>query len=136
MSTIDKLTKIDNIAARIIDSLYRCVDWVEDKYEDCLVDATYKAVERKAAAIGKAEDKISELEDAEVELKAYLAESMALLAEKHKAALAALGREVEAKREELRAGLAAAAEARVAAGKAYDAAIQRADEELGVKVKA
>ena len=136
MSTIDKLTKIDNIAARIIDSLHRCVEWVDGKYEAYLVDATYKAVERKAAAIDKAKDKISDLEDAGFELAAYAAEREALLEEKHKAALAALGQEVEAEQEKLRADLAAAAGAVVAARKAYDAAIQRADEKLGIKVKA
>ena len=136
MSTIDKLAKIDNIAARVIDALRRGVEWVEDKYEDCLVGATYKAVEYKAAAIDKAEDKISELEDAGAELEAYAAEAMALLAAKHKAALAALGQEVAAKQEKLRADLAAAAEARVAAGKAYRATVQEVDDKLGVEVKA
>ena len=136
MSTIDLLAKIDTIATRIIAALRRGVEWVADKYEDCLVEATYKAVERKAATIGKVEHKISILEDASCELAAYTAEAMALLAEKHKAALAALGQEVAVKQEKLRADLAAAAEAVVAARKAYDAAIQEADEKLGVKVEA
>ena len=64
MITIDRLAKIDNIAARVIRALYRAVGWIEDKYEDCLVEATYKAVEYKAAAICKVEHKISTLEDA------------------------------------------------------------------------
>ena len=136
MSTIDKLAKIDNIAARIILALRRGAEWVEDKYEDCLVDVTYKAVELKAAAVYKAEDKISELEDAGAELEAYTAEAMARLAAGHKAALAVLGQEVAAKQEKLRANLAAAAEALVAAGKAYRATIQEADEKLDVKVDA
>ena len=136
MSAIDKLAKIDNIATRIIYALRRGVEWAEDKYEDCLVDVTYKALEYKAAAIDKAEDKISALEDAGCELEAYTAEAMALLVEKHKAALAALGQEVAARQEKLRAELADAAEAVVAARKAYDAAVQAADEKLGVEVKA
>ena len=136
MSTIDTLAKIDTIATRIIGALRRGVGWVEDKYEDCLVEATYKAVERKAAAIDKAEDKISDVEDASAELEAYAAETMALLAAKHKAALAALGQEVAAKQEKLRADLATAAEALVAARKAYDATLQEVDEKLGVRVDA
>ena len=136
MSTIDTLAKIDTIATRIIGALRRGVGWVEDKYEDCLVEATYKAVERKAAAIDKAEDKISDVEDASAALEAYAAETMALLAAKHKAALAALGQEVAAKQEKLRADLATAAEALVAARKAYDATLQEVDEKLGVKVDA
>ena len=136
MSTIDALAKIDTIAARIIGALRRGVGWVEDKYEDCLVEATYKVVERKAADIAKSEDKISDVEDASAELEAYAAEAMALLAAKHKAALAALGQEVAAKQEKLRADLAAAGEALVAARKAYDATLQEVDEKLGVKVDA
>ena len=136
MSTIDKLAKIDNIATRVITALRRGVEWVEDKYEDCLVEATYKAVEYKAAAIGKAEGKISTLEDASFELEAHAAEARALLKEKYRAALAALEQEAAAKQEKLRAARAAAAEALVAANKAYDATIHEADEKLGVKVEA
>ena len=136
MSTIDALAKIDTIATRIIGALRRGVGWVEDKYEDCLVEATYKVVERKAADIAKSEDKISDVEDASAELEAYAAEAMALLAAKHKAALAALGQEVATKQEKLRADLAAAAEALVAASKAYDATLQEVDDKLGVKVDA
>ena len=136
MSTIDTLAKIDTIATRIIGALRRGVGWVEDKYEDCLVEATYKVVERKAADIAKSEDKISDVEDASAELEAYAAEAMALLAEKHKAALAALGQEVATKQEKLRADLATAAEALVAAREAYDATLQEVDDKLGVKVEA
>lgn len=136
MFTIDRLAKIDNIATRIIAALHRGIEWVGDHYEDFLVNTTYRVAEAKAAAIDKAEDKISDLEDAGCELEAYVADATAILVEKHKAALAALGQEVEAKQEKLRADLAAAAEAVVAARKAYDATIQEADEKLGVKVDA
>ena len=112
------------------------LDWLELKYEDFLVNTTYRVVEAKAAAIDKAEDKISALEDAGCELEAYVSEAMAVLVEKHKAALAALGQEVAAKQEKLRADLAAAAVAVVAARKAYDATIRAANEKLGVEVKA
>lgn len=136
MFTIDRLAKIDNIATRIIAALYRGIGWVGDHYEDFLVNTTYRVAEAKAAAIDKAEDKISALNDAGCELEAYVAEAMAMLVEKHKAALAALGQEVAAKQEKLRGEMAAAAEALVAARKAYDATIQEADEKLDVKVEA
>lgn len=136
MPTIDRLHKVDLIATRIIAALHRGIEWVGDHYEARLVDAAYKVAEAKAAAIGKAEDKISDLEDASAELEAYVAEEMARLAEKHKAALAALGQEVAAKQDKLREGLAAAAEALVAANKDYDATVQAANDKLGVEVDA
>ena len=136
MSTIDLLAKIDTIATRIIAALRRGVDWVADKHEDCLVEATYKAVERKAAAIGKADHKISILEYESYELAVQAEEARALLREKHKAALAALEQELAAKDDKLDARLAAAAMLRIAADKAYCATIQEADEKLGVKVEA
>ena len=136
MFTIDRLAKLDAIADAVFKALRSGLGWLELKYEDFLVNTTYRVVEAKAAAIDKAEDKISALEDAGCELEAYVSEAMAVLVEKHKAALAALGQEVAAKQEKLRADLAAAAEAVVAARKAYDATIQEADEKLDVKVEA
>ena len=136
MSTIDKLAKIDNIATRIILALRRGVEWVEDKYEDCLVDATYKAVELKAAAIYKAEDKISELEDAGAALAVRAAEAAQALTDRYHIALDALKKETATKQDKLDTELAAAAEARVAAGKAYHATIRAANEKLGVEVDA
>lgn len=136
MFTIDRLAKIDSIATRIIAALYRGVEWVRDHYEDRLVDATYRGVEAKAAAIGKAEDKISDLEDARSELVAHGVEAKVLLQEKYKAALAALDKKLAAKGDKLDTDLAAAAEALVAANKDYDATIRAANEKLGVEVDA
>lgn len=136
MLTIDRLAKLDAMATLAFTAVRKGVDWLGLKYEDFLVNTTYRVVEAKAAAIDKAEDNISALEDAGCELEAYVASAMALLVEKHKAALAALGQEVATKQEKLRADLAAAAEAVVAARKAYDATIQEADEKLDVKVEA
>lgn len=136
MFTIDRLAKLDAIADAVFKALSAGLDWLGLKYEDFLVNTTYRVVEAKAAAIDKAEEKISALKDAGCELEAYVAEATALLAEKHKAALAALGQEVAVKQEKLRADLAAEAEAVVAARKAYDATIQEADEKLDVKVEA
>ena len=136
MSTIDLLANIDTIATRIIAALRRGVAWIEDKHEDCLVEATYKAVERKAAAIGKADHKISILEDSSYELAVQAEEARVLLREKHRAARRALEQELATKDEKIDAALAAAVLLRIAADKAYRATIQEADEKLGVKVEA
>ena len=134
MLTIDRLAKIDNIAARIITALYRGVEWVDARYETLLVDAAYRVAEAKAAVIGKTEDKISDLEDARSELVAHGVEAKVLLQEKYKAALAALDKELAAKVDKLDTDLAAAAEALVATNKDYDATIRAANETLGIEV--
>lgn len=136
MLTIDNLAKIDNLAQRTIAALYRGIEWIDDHYEARLVDATYRVAESKAAAIGKAEDKISDLEDARAELVAHGLEARTILHRKYREALEALIRELEAKDDKINAELAAAAEALVAANKDYDAAIRAANEKLGVEVDA
>ena len=134
MLSIDRLAKIDNMATRIITALYRGIEWVCDHYEARLVAAAYRVVEAKAAAIGKAEDKISDLKDACSELVAHDVEAKVLLKEKYKAALAALNKELAAKGDKLDTDLAAAAEALVAANKDYDATVLAANDKLGVEV--
>lgn len=136
MLTIDRLAKIDRIAMRIMAALYRGLEWAGDQYEARLADAVYKVAETKAAAIAKAEDKISDLEDARSELLAYGAAAEVLLREQYKAALAALDKAMEAKGDKLDADLAAAAESLVAADKAYTATIRAAKEKLDVEVDA
>ena len=136
MLSIDRLAKIDSLAMRIMATLYRGLEWVSDHYEVRLVDAAYKVAEAAAAVIGKAEDKISDLEDARSELVAHGVEAKVLLQEKYKAALAALDKELEAKGDKLDTDLAAAAEALVAANKAYDATIRAANEKLGFELDA
>ena len=134
MLTIDRLAKIDNIATRIIAALHRGIEWVGDHYEARLVDATYRVAESKAAAIDKAEDKISDLEDARAELVAYGLEARTILQRKYREALDALAAELVAKDDKINAGLAAAAEELVAATKAYDQTVTSAYEKLGVGV--
>lgn len=136
MLTIDRLAKIDTIAASIFGALYRGIEWIGGHYEDLLVDAAYRVAEAKAAAIGKAEDKISDLEDARSELTAYGVEAQVILQQKYKAALDALAAEIAAKEDKINADLAAAAEALVAANKDYDATVQAASEKLDVEVDA
>ena len=134
MLTIDRLAKIDRLAMRIITAMYSGIEWVCDHYEARLVDAAYRVAEAKAAAIGKTEDKISDLEDARSELVAHGVEAKVLLQEKYKAALAALDKELAAKGDKLDSDLAAAAEALVAANKDYDATVRAANDKLGVEV--
>lgn len=136
MFTIDRLAKIDSIATRIIAALYRGVEWVRDHYEDRLVNTTYRVVEAKAAAIYKAEDKISDLEDAKagavatyIEAKAKLRADFARLVESLDNAQAKADADMHAK-------IADAALALVAADKDYKATIRAANEKLGVEVDA
>ena len=137
MITIDRLVKIDRIAMRIMAAIYRGLEWAGDQYEARLADAAYKAVETKAAAIAKAEDKISDLEDARSELLAYgAAAEVRKCGRVGLAALAALDKAMEAKGDKLDADLAAAAESLVAADKAYTATIRAAKEKLDIEVDA
>ena len=136
MLSIDRLVKIDSLAMRIITALYSGIDWVGAHVEARLVNAVYRVAEAKAAAIGKAEDKISDLEDARSELVAHGVEAKVLLKEKYKAALAALNKELAAKGDKLDTELAAAAEALVAANKDYDATVREASEKLVIEVDA
>ena len=57
-----------------------------------------------------------------------------MLREKYKAALAELDKELAARGDKLGSDLAAAAEAMVAADKAYEATIKEASEKLGFEV--
>ena len=134
MLTIDQLDKIDNLANSIITAMHRFIARMGARYDDRLVDAAYRVVEAKAAAIGKAEDKISDLEDARSELVAHGVEAKVLLQEKYKAALAALDKELAAKGDKLAGALAAAAESLVAANKDYEATVRAAGNKLGVEV--
>ncbi len=136
MLTIDRLAKIDNIAGSILSALHRGAKWIGDQYEARLADAAYRVAEAKAAAIGKVEDKISDLEDARAELVAHGAEARDVLREKYKAALAALDKELAAKGDKLDTELAAAAEALVAAEKAYEATVKAASDKLYIEVDA
>lgn len=134
MFTIDRLAKLDAIADAVFKALNSGLDWLDHKYEDFLVNTTYRVVEAKAAVIDKTEDKISGLEDARCELVAHGAEAKALLQEKYKAALAALDKELAAKGDKLDCALAAAAESLVAAGKDYDATVEAALDRLGWEI--
>lgn len=136
MLTVDRIAKVDSIVGSLLAALYRAVERIGDKHETLIVNAAYKVAEAKAVAIGKAEDKISDLEDDRAELVAYGVEARVILQRKYREALEALTREIEAKEDKISADLAAAAEELVAATKEYDATIRAANEKLGVEVAA
>ena len=136
MLTVDRIAKVDSIIGTLLATLYRAVERIGDKHEALIVNAAYKVAEAKAVAIGKAEDKISDLEDDRAELVAYGVEARTILQRKYWAALDALAAEIDAKADKISAGLAAAAEELVAATKAYDQTVSAAYEKLGVGVEA
>lgn len=136
MLTVDRIAKVDSIIGALLATLYRAVERIGDKHEALIVNAAYKVAEAKAVAIGKAEAKISDLEDDRAELMAYGVEARDILQRKYWAAVVALTAEIAAKEDKISAGLAAAAEELVAASKAYDQTVSAAYEKLGVGVEA
>lgn len=136
MLTIDRLDKIDSIATRILAALYRGLDWIGDHYEDFLVNTTYRVVEAKAAAIDKAEDKISALEDAQAEAAATYIEAKAKLRADFERLVESLDKAQDKADADMHAKIADAALALVAATKDYDAAIQAASDKWGVEIEA
>lgn len=134
MFTIDRLAKLDAIATAVFNALHSALDWLGLKYEDFLVNTTYRVVEAKARAVSKAEDKISALKDAHVAQEAAFEEAKASLKAKYHIAVGIL----EDKRYELddalAADLAVAAQQLVAAGKDYDATVDAALDKLDVEV--
>ena len=136
MLTVDRIAKVDSIIGTLLATLHRAIERIGDKHEALIVNAAYKVAEAKAVAIGKAESKISDLEDDRAELVAYRVEARDILQRKYWAALDALAAEIAAKEDKITAGLAAAAEELVAADKAYDQTVSAAYEKLGVGVEA
>lgn len=136
MFTIDRLAKLDAIANAVFKALSSGLDWLNLKYEDFLVNTTYRVVEAKAAAIDKAEEKISALEDSRSALVAEGVEAKARLLAKHHIALAALKDEIYERYDALLADLAQAARTLAAANKDYEATTRAANDKLGVEVEA
>ena len=136
MLTVDRIAKVDSILGSLLATLYRAIERIGDKHEALIVNAAYKVAEAKAVAIGKAEAKISDLEDDRAELVAYRVEARDILQRKYWAALDALAAEIAAKEDKISAGLAAAAEELVVATKAYDQTATASYEKLGVWIEA
>lgn len=136
MLTIDRLDKIDSIATRSINALYRGLGWIGDRYEDFLVNTTYRVVEAKAAAIDKAEEKISDLEDAKAEAAATYIEARAKLRAEYERLVEYLDNAQAKAEADIHDKIAAAALALVAADKEYEAAVRAANDKLGVEMEA
>lgn len=136
MLTIDRLAKLDSIATRSIDALYRGIEWVRDHYEALIVNATYRVAEAKAAAINKTEDKISALEDAKAEAAATYIEAKAKLRADFERLVESLDKAQDKVEADMHAKIADAALALVAAGKDYDATVKAASDKLGVEIEA
>ena len=136
MLTIDRLAKIDNIAGSIFVALLRGVEWIVDQYEARLVDAVYRVAEAKAAAIGKAEAKISDLEDEQAEAAATYIEAKDKLRADFLRLAESLDKAQAKTEADIQDKLASAELALVAADKDYDATIKAASEKLGVEVDA
>lgn len=136
MFTIDRLAKLDAIADAVFKAFSSGLDWLNLKYEDFLVNTTYRVVEAKAAAIDKAEEKISAFEDSRSALVAEGVEAKARLLAKHHIALAALEDEIYEREDALLADLAQAVRTLDAANKDYEATARAANDKLGVGVEA
>ena len=136
MLTIDRLAKVDTIVTRIIAALHRGIEWAGDHYEARLVDAAYKVAESKAAAIGKAAAKISDLEDEQAEAAATYIEAKAKLRADFQRLVESLDNAQAKAEADVQDKLASAALALVAADKAYEATVKAASEKLGVGVEA
>lgn len=134
MFTIDRLAKMDAIATAVLKALNSCIDWLDDKYEAFLINATYRVVEAKAAAIDKAEAKISDLEDELVALEAKFEESRAIQQAAYQIALSILEDAHYEENDALTADLAVAVQQRIAADKDYEATVKAALDKLGVEI--
>lgn len=136
MFTIDRLAKLDAIAHAVFKALSAGLDWLDLKYEDFLVNATYRVVEAKAAAIDKAEEKISDLEDAKAEAAATYSEAKAKLRADFERLVASLDNAQAKAEADMHDKIAAAALALVAADKEYEATVKAAFVKLDVEIEA
>ena len=134
MFTIDRLAKLDDLAIRAFTAVRKGVDWLGDQYETRLVNATYRVVEAKAAAIDKAEEKISDLEDAKAALDAEFEEAKARLQAKYHIALGILEDTHYEKDDARCADLAVAVQQLIAADKDYEATVKAAFAKLDVEI--
>ena len=134
MFTIDRLAKLDAIAYAVFKALSSGLDWLDLKYEDFLVNTTYRVVEAKAAAIDKAGDKISDLEDAKAEAAASYIEAKAKLRADFERLVESLDKAQAKTEADMHDKIADAALALVAADKDYEATVKAAFAKLDVEI--
>lgn len=134
MFTVDRLAKLDAIANAVFKALSSGLDWLDLKYEDFLINTTYRVVEAKAAAIDKAEEKISDLEDAKAEAVATYSEARAKLRADFERLVESLDNAQAKAEADMNDKIADAALALVAADKEYEATVKAAFAKLDVEI--
>lgn len=134
MFTIDRLAKLDAIANAVFKALSAGLDWLGLKYEDFLVNTTYRVVEAKERAISKAEDKINDLEDEQAEAAATYIEAKDKLRADFERLVESLDKAQAKTEADMHAKIADAALALVAADKDYDATVAAARVKLDLDV--
>ena len=136
MFTIDRLAKLDAIANAVFKALSSGLDWLGLKYEDFLVNTTYRVVEAKERAISKAEGNIYDLEDEQAEAAAMYIEAKAKLRADFERLIESLDKAKDKAEADMHAKIADAALALVAANNDYDDTIKAASDKLGVEIEA
>ena len=134
MFTIDRLAKLDAIANAVFKALNSGLDWLGLKYEDFLVNTTYRVVEAKERAISKAEYKVYDLEDEQAEAAASYSEAKAKLRADFERLVESLDKAQAKTEADMHAKIADAALALVAADKDYEATVKAAFAKLGVEI--
>ena len=136
MFTIDRLAKLDAIANAVFKALSSGLDWLGLKYEDFLVNTTYRVVEAKERAISKAEGNIYDLEDEQAEAAAMYIEAKAKLRADFERLIESLDKAKDKAEADMHAKIADAALALVAANNDYDDTIKAASDKLDVEIEA
>lgn len=134
MITIDRLAKLDAIANAVFKALSAGLDWLGLKYEDFLVNTTYRVVEAKERAISKAEDKIYGLEDEQAKAAESYSEAKAKLRADFERLVESLDNAQAKAEADMHDKIADAALALVAADKEYEATVKAAFAKLGVEI--
>lgn len=134
MFTIDRLAKLDAIANAVFKALSAGLDWLGLKYEDFLVNTTYRVVEAKERAISKAEYKVYDLEDEQAHAAAEYSEAKAKLRADFERLVESLDKAQAKTEADMHAKIADAALALVAADKDYEATVKAAFAKLDVEI--
>ena len=134
MFTIDRLAKLDAIATAVFTALREGIDWLGEKYEDFLVNATYRVTEAKERAISKAEYKIYDLEDEQAKAAESYSEAKAKLRADFERLVESLDKAQAKTEADMHTKIADAALALVAAAKDYEATVKAAFAKLDVEI--
>lgn len=134
MFTIDRLAKLDAIANAVFKALSAGLDRLGLKYEDFLVNTTYRVVEAKERAISKAKYRVYDLEDEQAKASESYSEAKAKLRADFERLVESLDKAQAKTEADMHAKIAAAALALVAADKDYEATVKAAFAKLDVEI--